>query len=77
MSNKKVSVDSAALCRIIHALLEGGVTIREIMATRKIPGEMGERNPINVLIKDYNAWVDEENCRKEGNEDESTTTAIP
>lgn len=60
MSNtekKTVNVDAEALRRILQALLNGGVEIRELMAIRNLPGEMGKNNPINVLVKNYNDWA--------------------
>lgn len=80
MSNEQkqtVSVDAEALRRILQALLNGGVEIRELMAIRNLPGEMGKNNPINILVNNYNDWVESTYPKTQGNENEPTTTAVP
>lgn len=64
--NNTVNVDAQALRRILQALLNGGVEIRELMATRQLPGEMGKSNPINILVKNYNDWAESTYTKTEG-----------
>lgn len=68
MSNK-VNVDADALRQVLTALLNGGVEIRELMAIRNLPGEMGKRNPINILVNDYNEWAESTYPKKEGKDE--------
>lgn len=80
MSNqqtKTVNVDAEALRRILQALLDGGVEIRELMAIRQLPGEMGKNNPINILVKNYNDWVESTYTKQEGKDNEPATTDVP
>lgn len=72
-----VSVDARALRLVLQALLDGGVEIRELMATRNLPGEMGKTHPINILVKEYNDWAASTHPKTEGNDNESTTTPAP
>lgn len=74
MSNTEkqtVNVDAEALRRILQALLNGGVEIRELMAIRNLPGEMGKNNPINVLVKNYNDWAESTYPKTGGEKDDS------
>lgn len=74
MSNEKVKiqVDADALRQVLQALIGGGVAIREIMATRNLPGKMGDRNPINILVADFNAYAESTRTKTEGDSDESS-----
>lgn len=52
---KSVTVSSEALCRVLSALVGPPHLIRELQATR---GPLvGEGNPINLLIDEFNAQV--------------------
>lgn len=46
-----VTVNAVALRRVLQALNGGGHEIRELQATRNLPGE---KSPIDVLIDEYN-----------------------
>jgi hypothetical protein len=52
----KVAVDAKALHAVLSALIGPAHLIRELQATRE-PEELFADNPINVLIKQYNAAV--------------------
>lgn len=50
---EKIAVDKKALEQVLHAIgqpLENGHLIRELQATRKLPGT---DNPINTLMEDF------------------------
>ena len=47
----KIPVDADALRQVLNALNGPGHYIRELQATRNLPGST---NPINTLIDDYN-----------------------
>ena len=50
----KITVSAKALYEILQALVGPGHYIREIQATRNLPGF---ENPIDTLIAEYNAQV--------------------
>jgi hypothetical protein len=52
---KKVVVDANALRMVIQALVGPGHYIRELQATRGLPGD--DRNPIDQLVEEYNAQL--------------------
>lgn len=54
-----VSVDAEALGELLHALNGPGHYIRELQVTRDLDnkGLSIKRNPINLLIEQYNAFV--------------------
>jgi hypothetical protein len=60
-SSEMVSVDKKALKKILEALTGPGHLIRELQATRDLPpmrlseGDELYENPINILLKQYNA----------------------
>lgn len=54
-STDSLVVDALALKQVLHALNGPAYYIRELQATRNLPGNL---NPINVLIRQYNAWVE-------------------
>jgi peptidoglycan hydrolase-like protein with peptidoglycan-binding domain len=47
-----VTVNAAALRRVLNALNGAGHEIRELQVIRNLPGE---KSPIDVLIDEYNA----------------------
>jgi hypothetical protein len=51
----KIPVSQDALYRVLCALNGLPHQIRELQATRGLPGDV---NPIDVLIADFNAWVE-------------------
>ncbi|BDD79433.1 hypothetical protein [Burkholderia phage FLC8] len=66
-----VSVDVEALGELLHALTGPGYLIRELQVTRNLDlkGLAIKRNPINLLIEQYNAYVEKTNAATEGNTD--------
>ena len=59
----KVSVDAEALRQVLQALNGPGHHILELQATRSLDDMLPieQRNPINVLTKEYNDFVIEHN----------------
>jgi hypothetical protein len=59
---KMVSVDANALGQVLRALNGPGHYIRELQVTRDLDnkGLSLERNPINLLIEQYNSFVEDE-----------------
>ena len=56
---KEVIVDADALKKVLGALNGPGHLIRELQATR---GPLvGDNNPINILIENYNSAVNQHN----------------
>ena len=55
----KVTVSADALRQVLEALNGPGHHIRELQATRNLPGTT---NPINTLTEEYNSAVDEHNA---------------
>ena len=55
MSSLKVSVSAKALHQVLGALTGPPHYIRELQATRNLPGV---ENPINTLIDEYNAAIE-------------------
>lgn len=55
----KVQVSAKALHRVLGALVGPSHYIRELQATRNLPGE----NPINTLIDEYNAAIEKEQAK--------------
>lgn len=56
MSELKVLVSAKALHSVLGALVGPSHYIRELQATRSLPGG---NNPINTLIDEYNAAIQE------------------
>lgn len=56
-SMESLVVDSKALKQVLSALNGPAHHIRELQATRNLPGD---DNPINTLINQYNAWVEDQ-----------------
>jgi hypothetical protein len=57
--NDLVTVDRAALRRVLQALVGNPHEIRELQATRE-PASLFRDNPINILIEQYNARLTDE-----------------
>ncbi len=51
----KITVTAKALHQVLGALVGPGHYIRELQATRNLPGV---ENPINTLIGEYNAAIE-------------------
>jgi hypothetical protein len=64
---KMVSVDAEALGQVLRALNGPGHYIRELQVTRDLDlkGLSLERNPINLLIEQYNEFVNSTNSTTE------------
>lgn len=62
-----VSVDADALGQVLRALNGPGHYIRELQVTRDLDnkGLSLERNPINLLIEQYNEFVNKTNSTSE------------
>jgi hypothetical protein len=67
----RVSVDAAALRSVLVALNGHPHQIRELQFTRDIDDLVGERNPINVLLDDFNAAADATNAESATTEQSS------
>ena len=59
MNELAVTVPEKALRQVLAALNGPPHYIRELQATRRLPGDY---NPIDVLCDAYNKWVDEYNA---------------
>jgi hypothetical protein len=57
-----VTVNAAALRKVLNALNGAGHEIRELQGIRYLPGE---KSPIDILIDEYNAAADA--ARQESN----------
>lgn len=57
-----VTVNAAALRKVLNALNGAGHEIRELQVIRNLPGE---KSPIDILIDEYNAAADA--ARQENN----------
>ena len=55
----RISVDREALGRVLDALNGPAHLIRELQATRRLPGT--DENPVNILTKEYNDAATEYN----------------
>ncbi len=60
--NLKVTVTAKALHQVLGALIGPGHYIRELQATRNLPGI---DNPINTLIDEYNAAIDASKAQRD------------
>lgn len=58
MAFEHVTVSADALKSVLEALNGPDHLIREIQATRHLDGLVGEPNPINLLITQYNEQVE-------------------
>lgn len=55
----KITISAEPLRQILQALLGPGHHIRELQATRSLHA-LGHPNPIDTLVEEYNAFVEEE-----------------
>ena len=57
---KTVTVNAEALRQVLQSLIGPSHLIRELQYTRGIPGD---ENPIDMLIREYNEQVKQENSK--------------
>ena len=57
---EQVTVNAKALKEVLEALNGPGHYIRELQATRSLPGN---DNPINILIEEYNSAIEAYNAK--------------
>jgi len=62
MAFEQVTVSASALAEVLGALNGPDHLIRELQATRRIDGLVGDPNPINLLITQYNEQVEAYNA---------------
>lgn len=64
---KEITVDANALKQVLQALNGPPHYIRELQATRDNGTGLFKDNPIDVLIKQYNEWVERQKQEEPSN----------
>jgi len=63
---EKICVTASALRTILQSLVGPEYLIRELQAIRNIEDLTGKKNPINILVEEYNAWVEKKRGESSG-----------